>query len=50
MDSSFALEINPFVFFFIALLLDFTQYRAGLHEQGSPSFRQRPAFGEGRGA
>ena len=50
MDSSFALEINPFVFFFVAVLLDFTQYRAGLHEQGSPSLRQRPAFGEGRRA
>jgi O-antigen ligase len=27
MDSSFALEINPFVFFFIAVLLDFAWYR-----------------------
>lgn len=28
MDSSFAVDINPFVFFFIAIILDFTRYRA----------------------
>ncbi len=47
MDSSFALEINPFVFFFIAILLDFTQHRAGLLEQ-PPPYLQRPASVVGR--
>ena len=30
MDSSFALEINPFVFCFIAVMLDFTQHRSSV--------------------
>ena len=45
MDSSFALEINPFVFCFICILLDFTQYRASclnLWPVSSPRFSPSP--------